>query len=93
MRVRKVVIQTDLAGAQLGGSAARLGAEAVVGRRADPSEVGDFLAADRIPAREAAPSLPQPVPNRPGFGVGDAFVALGLAALLYLGVRLALQPL
>jgi len=31
----------------------------------------------------------QAVPARISLGAGDAFVALGLAALLYLGVRLA----
>ncbi len=91
MQVRKVVIQTDALGARLGEDGPGLAARMVTELRAAPVSpgVGDFLAPEQAPPGEAVPRLPRPGPSRPGFGVGDVFVLLGLAGVLYLGAGLA----
>ena len=85
-----LALRYDLAGDWLrAGGLATPAALAVFYRSArQPTGAGDFLAPDRTHAQETG-LPPPPAPNRPGLRIGDAFVAIGLAAILYLGVQLA----
>jgi len=90
---RRVFVRTDAPGIGVGVPSAPPAPDTLPARRVMSAqrEVGNSPAPDGawLRARNPALILPQPGPSLPGFGIGDLFVALGLAAVLYLGVRLA----